>query len=101
MKKSELKPCPFCGGTNLFIHEGFSHECATVRCKDCDIDMHSSEEYEESGTIWNTRAPAPGTVKLTPAERAELLQLADHIRDGGMLGSADLLEKIVARTRKK
>ena len=56
--KSELKPCPFCGGNNVDVIE-YKAGYGTVGCGDCCFEF-PSEEY--MGTIenviekWNRRA---------------------------------------------
>ncbi|UIY58166.1 Lar family restriction alleviation protein [Burkholderia cepacia] len=67
---SELKPCPFCGGTVL----DWAAEAADARtyygrveCHTCDLVVHSEDCWwsEEDAEIdvkdrWNRRAPASG-----------------------------------------
>ena len=64
---SELKPCPFCAGSNLETYyadiEGW---IAHIKCIDCD-DMigpmsefkyeTQEEAYEDASKRWNTRPP--------------------------------------------
>ena len=66
---NELKPCPFCGGSNLDTYycdiEGW---IAHIKCDDCD-DMigpmsefkyeNKEEAYEDASKRWDTRPAAP------------------------------------------
>jgi Lar family restriction alleviation protein len=95
VKKTDLKPCPFCGGKKLRIHEGFSHECAQVVCDTCDVSLTSSEEYEASGTIWNTRVvPEPlfsaADSELIDQLRARIAVLETQIANAPAQGAQNM-----------
>ena len=60
----EIKPCPFCGGTNIQIEEGTSYRWRVAVCADCGaqapearvtslegIDADRGAAFRE----WNTR----------------------------------------------
>jgi len=56
----ELKPCPFCGGTDLEFDSAHCGECknlhtsASIECKKCDYIMHG--DYDNTLIEkWNTR----------------------------------------------
>ena len=54
---TELKPCPFCGGTNLKIKGGIGKY---VSCLDCDNGAHfpgegSTANENDAIEAWNTR----------------------------------------------
>lgn len=51
---SELKPCPFCGSSQLHMHDdGY---IKWVECEDCLAEGPVIVGSEESATdIWNTR----------------------------------------------
>lgn len=52
----ELKPCPFCGGTNLYYAAG--RFCA-VECADCGGKVVGTfKTTEEAADAWNTRSQA-------------------------------------------
>jgi len=59
--KPELKPCPFCGGTDLEFDSNICWECnqeklvqATIECKKCDCTMYA--DYDDALIKkWNTR----------------------------------------------
>lgn len=54
MNKIKLKPCPFCGGTNLYYAEGRFY---AVECGDCGGKVVGAFRTEEDAAeAWNTRA---------------------------------------------
>jgi Lar family restriction alleviation protein len=61
---SELKPCPFCGGSDL------DSVCYDARewnvCRDCGADGPVASTQAERHTLWNTR-PSDNTEKLVEA----------------------------------
>jgi len=64
----KLKPCPFCGGTNVRIVRFYSNydfpkktrieTGSAIVCDDCLIDFHQEEAccVEENVAAWNRRA---------------------------------------------
>lgn len=48
---SELKPCPFCGSTNIKLHDEISH---AVWCQECFSEVESID-IESAIELWNTR----------------------------------------------
>ena len=44
----ELKPCPFCGSTNIALR------FESVVCRECDGNIHSFNQ-EQAIKAWNTR----------------------------------------------
>lgn len=60
MAEKSLKPCPFCGGVNLAVHE--RHEGQNVECRDCQGAgpfIRITGDEEEAIIPWNRRAPDP------------------------------------------
>ncbi len=61
---SELKTCPFCGGTNVEVvtyteRPGSAYRpWIAVECGDCDISGETHKSEEEAAEAWNTRAAA-------------------------------------------
>lgn len=52
----ELKPCPFCGSTDIQIIEYRSE--ATITCKDCNVwvdHIFDAMSREEAIALWNRR----------------------------------------------
>ena len=65
--KTELKPCPFCGGNNIELRYGYSYGRPNfhgkARCLDCNAVKHSllssdteEEAYQAAAAAWNRRA---------------------------------------------
>ena len=52
---AELKPCPFCGGTQLTIISVYGEDCY-VNCDACTTCGPSGETREEAIEAWNRRA---------------------------------------------
>jgi Lar family restriction alleviation protein len=48
---SELKPCPFCGSTDIKLHDEISH---AVWCQECFAEVPSID-IESAIKLWNTR----------------------------------------------
>lgn len=63
----ELKPCPFCGGTNLEVHgkPGILNAHDDIGCNDCDA-------FTPEPT-WNRRAK-PASVAIDAARTAKPAQ---------------------------
>ena len=65
----ELKPCPFCGGTNIQAYEGSTHRWGYLACGDCggnrgdcrkvDFSLPAGNAINIAGFAddWNARAP--------------------------------------------
>jgi Lar family restriction alleviation protein len=50
---SELKPCPFCGGSAELCHESFGY--VSVRCGLCRFIFPARGSVEKAIRAWNTR----------------------------------------------
>lgn len=61
---AELKPCPFCGGSNIAFHQDYG-----VECDDCGATARDA-------LIWNRRAE-PADSMLVPVEPP--LSLLPHL----------------------
>ena len=48
---SEMKPCPFCGSTDIKLHDEITH---AVWCQECFAEMPSID-IESAVELWNTR----------------------------------------------
>ena len=67
-RMNELKPCPFCGGTNLYV-DGYDHTAGKrwrVVCLDCmaTVDLGWVQQKYRAIEAWNRRAePANDLIK--------------------------------------
>lgn len=67
MMGDELKPCPYCGSTQVKLVEG--EECAYVQClafsmhRGGFVDGDNNAAYEAIA-LWNTRASPPATTDV-------------------------------------
>jgi len=55
----ELKPCPFCGSTDLKIsaqEADLYGDVLFVHCKDCDACGPAHEDAEDAKAAWNKRS---------------------------------------------
>ena len=68
----ELRPCPFCGGSNIIIEEALE----TLYCDDCGCEL-----AEDFGGNWNTR-PIEDALQARIAElEAESERLSQLLHD--------------------
>jgi Lar family restriction alleviation protein len=55
----ELKPCPFCGSTDVhLIENGYGKSEVSITCKDCNVwvdHMFDAMSKEEAIALWNRR----------------------------------------------
>lgn len=59
MSDIELKPCPFCGGSDLENSFDYERHCFQVRCL-CGAEMRGIRgNMKDCATEWNTRQPDP------------------------------------------
>ena len=52
---SELKPCPFCGGSKVSV-AGWKDQY-WVTCSGCETEGPSGETKTEAMEVWNQRTP--------------------------------------------
>ena len=52
----ELKPCPFCGSSNIVADGQTSLKDSYVSCNECDADGPMRERKQEAIDAWNRRA---------------------------------------------
>ena len=62
-QNEELKPCPFCGGEAEFERTGTNRRSCIVTCTDCGATHEGPDEYDNSGSAWNTRANTVETAR--------------------------------------
>lgn len=53
-EEQKLKPCPFCGSTDIFVYH--SYVDYSVRCRNCLVRRGEFETEEEAIAAWNKRA---------------------------------------------
>ncbi len=78
--ESALKPCPFCGGTEITMEGVFDDGefiCVKVDCAGCDFFQDYASE-EEAFKKWNTR-PTPSASPSDEAVKTNAKLLVDHI----------------------
>jgi len=69
----ELKPCPFCGGTNIVLFK--IRDGKRVGCADCGAAARQTfhgpngDTDQRAASRWNTRAPAGGWRPIATAPR--------------------------------
>jgi Lar family restriction alleviation protein len=69
MAEDQLKPCPFCGSSDLKeesgacidYHDGTSHQDGWIGCKGCgawgpNVELINEEPYQKVREAWNRRA---------------------------------------------
>ena len=62
MAEIELKPCPFCGSSNVTLEVEYGSDCGygfgghTVICNNCGVQTIYYETKEEAIEAWNKRA---------------------------------------------
>ena len=52
----ELKPCPFCGSSNVTMHELNPNSYA--RCRGCGAEGGLRDSHDKAADAWNRRADA-------------------------------------------
>jgi len=71
MSEEELKPCPFCGSTNIRKNFGIFPE---LFCSECEATIYAYDNYEDLDKSWNTR-PLEDALQARIAELEERLRL--------------------------
>lgn len=56
IRKTELKPCPFCGSNRVCRHYIMGQNRFIVRCFECGITTQSFLDVNDAVKIWNRRA---------------------------------------------
>jgi len=75
----ELKPCPFCGSTNLNV----TAESSYVMCYGCDADGPVTRPSTAAIAAWNNRpAPAPPAGRQLESRQYVLRAMARNYRNG-------------------
>lgn len=94
MKRPDLKPCPFCGNTNIGILYGkeayqskdyFPAFEASVRCLRCGIGTRKRSHAEIAVNLWNRRENEAGEAERAAMKRACWMYdcyECKHVRNG-------------------
>lgn len=72
---TELKPCPFCGSTDVSISElkeklsnGAERFFFAVECEECNFFGPESFQKEGAANVWNTRASEWQPIETAPKD---------------------------------
>ena len=77
MCEQEIKPCPYCGSTDIKLHDEITH---AVWCQECFAEMPSID-IESAVELWNTR-PIEDELRARIAElEAESERLSQLLHD--------------------
>lgn len=77
MSEQEIKPCPYCGSTDIKLHDEITH---AVWCQECFAEMPSID-IESAVELWNTR-PIEDELRARIAElEAESERLSQLLHD--------------------
>lgn len=82
----ELLPCPFCGGTDGRLVQGFTRATDnfafwSVECLDCGAEIADDESQEAADRHWNTRATPTPPIEGRDADVEREISLAEAARD--------------------
>ncbi len=72
----ELKPCPFCGSTE--IRYGYGPLFPVVWCNKCDAQVQDVDDVDDAIKLWNTR-PIEDALNKRVAELEESATKANEI----------------------
>lgn len=82
--KTELMPCPFCGGKPLWCDMHPRENQQHIECEDCGLsfsfDDEKDKDYRDFIARWNTRAPVD-TASHESGVESEAINLCDQILD--------------------
>ena len=67
MRKTKLKPCPFCGSKAKMYYD--YHDFALVQCTECAVGTLHKPDEDEVIKDWNTRKPMDSYVEQLKWER--------------------------------
>lgn len=80
-REIELKPCPYCGGSDLIIYWNGVYEKHYARCHSCHMQGPEVYGREAAAELWNN---LPRKVEALPDARLdELEELAGKATEGG------------------
>lgn len=76
MNKTELNPCPFCGGAA--VNDG-----KEIWCSECFVNTACGISYDEAVKNWNSRAPvSKGDEIYINSDRYKVFTVTHHTTGG-------------------
>ena len=95
---NELKPCPFCGGANLYI-DGYDHTAGKrwrVVCLDCMAMVDPGTEQQKYRAIeaWNRRADGWIPASKPPEEPGHYLAVVKRTAPEELAGNGTSIRKM-------
>lgn len=81
---AELKPCPFCGRSDITIGFENTRDAVYIYCCKCRIQGPWTNDITEAGTAWNQRAPAPPPV-IRDIEPIQFRDISTAPKDGSTI----------------
>lgn len=96
----ELKPCPFCGNTDVELQE--SHVGFSIECHNCDFHVGGDLTEKSVTKLWNQRTSTIGTLKLELSilDSEPMSELVEIICDHRDDMPPEMREKFVAWVEK-
>lgn len=55
MKAADIKPCPFCGSSNIEVKQT-NPQAIWFGCEDCGAETSSEDHIDRALELWNQRA---------------------------------------------
>lgn len=82
--KTELLPCPFCGGEAEAKKTDMSYDFTLIKCQECDAQSDERIDLEDAAEAWNRRAPSVPVPQWGKSGTCEWHDgYADHSDGGG------------------
>lgn len=72
----ELKPCPFCGSSNVTMHELNPNSYA--RCRGCGAEGGLRDSHDKAADAWNRRADAKKLVVRLDVSDEQVRRMVDE-----------------------
>jgi hypothetical protein len=91
----ELKPCPLCGGTTLYLQDLGGWEISCL----CGINLCNEPEKEKAVARWNTSSSLRERVKELESALKEVINWYEHAntQDAEMNRRIDQASKVLAK----
>lgn len=81
----ELKPCPFCGGTEIVVEKEFERDTFAASCDSCCFSGPSGMSFGKAAERWNSR-PEPRKIDVE-AVMDKIASFADAAVAGELMSS--------------